>query len=270
MAKKNKYQASNQKPFGIGGYVLLSYWLFFAIIHLTIDLFIDLHTDENYGSVFWCTAVIALVFTAYTIYLTRGSVFTTWYTYLILPLIIYGLYLGTAYFTALKLDVLISAMVKPETKHVLAVKDVRQVFARKAGFIHTNVTLQYQQQLLTFEGTRTSYFLLKPHKLINVKMGQSYLGDYYITHINLPVHERWVARGAYIKNWFSRYYWLLIALPLIFSVSGVKSKYFANSDNKVIVPAKKPYSRFLKLLFIVLFSLVGLFMLVVLLVGLFG
>jgi hypothetical protein len=84
--------------------------------------------------------------------------FTSWFTYVIFPLIILGLYLVSAYFTPLKLDLLISAAVKPKTELVLPVQAIQRVFARKAGFTPTDVALVYQNHSVTFEGTRTSFF----------------------------------------------------------------------------------------------------------------
>jgi len=251
------------------GCLIIAYWVFCAVVYLTIDLFIDLYTDYDYIHVFWWTALIILPLAAYSIYFTRKSLLSTWYTYLIFPMIIYGLYLGSAYFTALRLDLLISASIKPETEQVLPVKSVQQIFARKTGFINTDVTLRYQQQLITFEGTRTSYFFLKYRKAIRGSVGQSYLGNYYIPQIQIPGHERWAARWAYLKDWFKRYYWLLIALPLLFGFGSLKEKYFpAHPANTP--PVKRPYYKFFRLLFIVIISLFVLFMLLLLLLGLFS
>ncbi|MFD1258355.1 hypothetical protein ACFQ3S_16235 [Mucilaginibacter terrae] len=264
---KSKQQVISGPSVGFAGYFLLGYWIFFALVHFTIDIFIDLYTDEDYLNVFWYAAAIALPFAAYTLYLGRQSLFTSWYMRIIFPLIMYGLYLGSAYFTILKLDLLMSTAIKPVTEQVLPVKNIQQVYARKAGFIHTNVTLVYQQRLVTFEGTRTSYFLLKPYKALQVKIGRSYLGSYYINHINIAAHERWAARKAYFKNWFDRYYWLLIAFPLLFAFGWLKDKYFpAYAANLKVV--EKPYYKFFKRLFVILVTLFGLFILVLLLVGL--
>lgn len=262
-------QVNSRPSVGIAAYVLLGYWVFFAVVYFTIDIFIDLYTDEDYLSVLWYAAAIALPFAAYTMYLGRQSLFTSWYTYVIFPLIIYGLYLGSAYFTLLKLDLLMSAAVKPVTEQVLPVKHVQQVFARKAGFIHTDITLAYQQRSVTFEGTRTSYFLLKPYQTLQVKIGRSYLGSYFVTHINIPAHERWAARAAYFKNWFERYYWLMIALPILLAFGWFKDKYFPASPSNAKT-AEKPYHKFFKRLFIIVITVFSLFMLLLLLVGLFA
>jgi hypothetical protein len=146
MATQAKSQVGTRPSVGFSGYVSLAYWGLFAIIYIIVDLFIDLYTDVDYSSVFWCAAVIALPFTVITFYLGRESLFTRWYTYLVFPAIIYSLYLGSAYFTALKLDLLVSASVKPVTEIVMSVNNVQQVFARRAGFIHTDVTLDYQNK----------------------------------------------------------------------------------------------------------------------------
>jgi hypothetical protein len=266
---KGKQRTSNTPSLSLAGYLFMGYWLFCAVVYLTIDLFIDLYTDYDYPRVFWCTAIMTLPLAACTVYLARKSLLTNWYTYIISPLIIYGLYLMSAYFTVLKLDLLISASIEPETEQVLPVKNVQRVFARKSGFIHTDVTLRYQQQLIYFEGTRTSYFFLKSHREIQANIGQSHLGNYYVTQIHIPSHERWVARQAYLKDWLNRYYWLFIGLALLIVFGRLKDKFFPAAADKPM-PAYKPYSRFIRVSFIITASLFGLFMLVVLLLGLFG
>lgn len=160
-----------------------------------------------------------------------------------------------------------SAAVKPFKDYLLPVKTVRQVFAGKAGFVHSNITLAYHHQLMTFEGTRTSYFLLKPYKSLQVKIGRSYLGSYYVTQMNIPAHERWLARKDYLKNWFDRYYWLLIAFSLFFAFGWFKDKYFPASAAVANTP-DKAYRKFFKRLFVVLMILFALFMLLLLLIGL--
>jgi hypothetical protein len=52
MATKAKHQARSRPPVGFAGYLLQAYWIFFAIIHLTIDLFIDLYTDKLIAALF--------------------------------------------------------------------------------------------------------------------------------------------------------------------------------------------------------------------------
>jgi hypothetical protein len=60
MAKKAKSFFNNRPIIGIGVYIILIYWLVWAIIYFSIDLFIDLYTDLDYSTVFWYTAVAAI------------------------------------------------------------------------------------------------------------------------------------------------------------------------------------------------------------------
>lgn len=270
MAVKNReHNNGNKKLIGIAGYALITYWSLCAVIYLITDICLDLYTDEDYVNVFWYAGIIVLPLAAYSVYAGRQELLTRWYTYILFPLIIYGLYAGSAYFTALNVDLLMSAAFKPTTELVTPVENVQRIFARKIGFTHTNVVLHYQQKSVIFKGTRTSYFLLKPYKTLQVKIGQSYLGNYYVSHIQLPAYKRWIARGAFIKDWFHRYLWLLIALPLLYIVSLLKDKYFpAQPVNKK--PPVNPYIKYLKVLFTVLIVLLGSFMIILLLMGLFS
>ncbi|WP_345950028.1 hypothetical protein ABDD95_00955 [Mucilaginibacter sp. PAMB04274] len=269
MVTKAKRKESSGQSVGFAGYILLAYWIFFAIIHLTIDLFIDLYTDKDYSIAFWWAGAVALPLAACTSYLTRNSLFTGRYTDVVFSLIILGLYLGSAYFTTLKLDLLISAAVKPEKEQVFPVKTVRRIFSPKLGFIQTEVALAYPNQLVTFKGTRTSYFLLRPYQALRVKTGRSFLGSDYVTHISVHEQERWAARWAYVKDWFHRYYWLMIVLPLFFVFELIKDKYFPASPANTSI-TKRPFKIVLKRLLVIILTLFCLFMLVVLLFGLFG
>lgn len=268
MAVKKLQQPSINPSARLGGYILVAYWGVWAVIYVIKDIFLDLYTDEDFLSVVWYAGVIVLPITAYTLYLGRQSFFSAWYTYLFYPLLIYGLYLGSAYFTYLNLDLLASAAFKNTTEQVTSVEHVERIFARKLGFTHTDVVLHYQGKSISFQGTRSSYFLLKPHKRLQIKIGRSYLGNYYVSQLHLPAAERWAARWAYWKDWFHRYWWLLILLPILFMLRLLTDKFFPPkpADKKV---AAHPYLKFLKTLGIILLAIFGLFMLMLLYIGLF-
>ena len=267
MASRTKKPSTRRPSVGFGGYFLLTYWLICLLIFLCTDLFIDLYVDVVYSQIFWYASIISLFLTSYTIYLLGKSIFSSWYTYLILPLLFFALYLSSAYFTALKLDFLLSASLKSEQKLVLPVKDVQRVFARKAGNVNSNVTLKYRNQLILFTGTRTSYFLLKPYPTLEVNLGKSYLGTYYITDINVPSQMRWAARAAYLQDWFTRHYWLLIALPLIMLFSWIKDRYFPSKI--VAMPnAKNSFGILFRRVAVILIIIFALGILGILLLGL--
>jgi hypothetical protein len=265
---KNANPRSIKKPsFGFAGYLLLSYWAFFFIIHLITDVFIDLYTDKDYSTAFGLALAIALPLAAYTTYLGKDSIFSSWYSYMVFPLVISGLYLASAYFTLLKLDLLISAAVKNETEQVVPVKAIKRVFARKAGFIYTNVSVIYNNQLVTLEGTRTSYFLLSHYQTLRFKMGRSFLGSDYITYIEAPEKARWDARWAYVKDWFKRSYWVAIIMAILFLFGLFKDKFFTS-----LLPAARtnpgPIRKLLKGLFVITLALLVISMLVLLILSL--
>lgn len=267
MAKKKHRKTSQKFSVSVAGYIILIYWSLCAVVYLVTDLFLDLYTSHDFLSVLWLAALLALPLAAYTLYLGRETLFKTWYATVFFSLIIYGLYLGSAYFTVLKLDLLLSAATNSIQNLQLPVQQVNRVMVRKAGFVYTDVWLRYQGKSIRFEGTRTSYFLLKPYRKLQVNIGQSYLGNDFVTQIELPAHERWAARLAYLKDWFSRYWWLYAAFALWFLLSIGKDKYFPAllTQSK---PKDHPYQKKLRIAAIVLISLFGLFMLMVLLAGL--
>lgn len=254
--------------FKIGVYLLWIYWILIISIYLTVDFSLDLYTNRDFATVAWYSAAVSFPLAAFTLYYMREEVFGKWYTYIFSPLIAFGLYLGCTYFNTLNLDLLLSAAFKPTIEEALPVKSVNRVFARKAGFIHTDIALIYQNKIVIFQGTRTSYFLLRNRKVINVAIGRSYLGNYFATNLQVPAKQRWAARYEYIKDWFYRHLWLLIGFPLILLFGYLKGKFFPGSP----APPKEvahPYRKFFNILLIIFLCVFGLFMLLLLLVGIF-
>lgn len=247
----------------IAKYLLLAYWVLCMVIYLTVDLFVDLYTADDFSTALWYAIVISLPVTGITLYYLRKEIVVKWYTYILYPVITFGLYLGCTYFNVLNADLLLSAAFKPSTGLVLPVNNVQQVIARKIGFIHTDVTLKYQGRPVVFQGTRTSYFLLIGKKEIQARVGRSYLGNVYALNIRVPARERWLARGAYVSNWFHRYLWLLIAVPLLIALSQLKDKLF---PKPVLSPkASSNFRKFSDIVLIVILSVIGLTILVLVL-----
>lgn len=246
-----------------GKYLLLAYWLLCIGIYFTVDLFIDLYTANDLLTALWYAVIISIPVTGVTLYYMRKDLVTKWYNYILYPVITFGVYLGCTYFNVLNADLLLSAAIRPNTEQVMPVKQVQQVFARKIGFIHTDVTLKYQGKPVVFQGTRTSYFLLVGKKEIRANVGRSYLGNLYAVHLQIPARERWLARGAYISNWFHRYWWMLIGGAVFFILSLLKDKFF---PKPVLSPkASSRFRKFTDVLLIVILSGIGLTILVLVL-----
>lgn len=248
----------------IGKYLLLAYWLVCISIFLTVDLFVDLYTDWDSIGVLWSAILLSLPPVAITLYFMRKEFLGgRWYTYILYPVISFGIYLCCSYFTLLNADLMLSAAFKSETAQILPIQHVQQVIARKAGFIHTDVTLLYQGKPVVFQGTRTSYFLLIGKKELQADLGQSYLGNLYALHLKAPAHERWLARGAYLYNWFHRYLWLMIASALLFVFGLLKDKFFPKPILSTQTSSR--LRKFFDVLLIVILSIIGLTILVLLL-----
>jgi hypothetical protein len=251
-----------------GVYILCTYWVLIITTYLTVDIFLDLYTTRDSAALAWYSAAFSIPLAALTLYFMRKDVFGKWYTYIFSPLIAFGLYLGCTYFNALNLDLLLGAALKPTIEETLPVESVNRVFARKAGFIHTDVALLYHNKSIIFQGTRTSYFLLRNTKALNATIGRSYLGNYFATRLQMPAQQRWAARYEYLKDWFYRYLWLLIGFPLLLLLGYLKDRFFPGSATTPKQEAH-PYRKFFDRLLIILLCVFGLFMLLLLLLGIF-
>ncbi len=246
-----------------GKYLLLAYWVLCAGIYLTVDLFIDLYTTDDFTSALWYAVIISLPVTAVTLYYLRKEVAARWYTYILYPAITFGLYLGCTYFNVLNADLLLSGAFRPCTEQVMPIEHIQQVIARKIGFIHTDITLEFQGKPVTFQGTRTSFFLLNGKKEVRAEVGQSYLGNLYAVRLQIPARKRWLARGAYISNWFHRYLWVLIGIPLLFILGLLKDRFFSKP---MLSPAfSSRFRKFSDILLLVILSATGLIVLVLVL-----
>ncbi|MVN91569.1 hypothetical protein [Mucilaginibacter aquatilis] len=213
-------------------YILLIFWAVCSLIYFTLDIWLDLYTYKDSAKVAWYMGIAVMPLVAYTIYLGKEIFFSKWYYGIILTISTFGIYFFAAYFSLLNIDLLVSAAFGPAKKMVLPVERVERVFARKAGFVHTNVTIKYNHRLYVLEGTRTSYYYLRDKKQLRAMIGRSYTGNIYAVKLNVAPHQRYQARWLYIKDWFSRYWWLFVAFTLYILYYSFRGKYFSNAIKK--------------------------------------
>jgi hypothetical protein len=191
-------------------------------------LLFNMYTSEDSAVLFWCAVV---VFTPAGIYFAipmAARENAKWYKFLGYSIMISLFLVFMGYFTLLKTDLLWSLFTKPTTSGILYIKNVKKDYLPKHGWDHTNVNTIYNNKPLEFEATRTAYFLLKDKDSLNVTIGRSIVGNYFITDIHLPGTERWAARKSYWINWVERYIWVAVFLVFAFMVVQLKERYFPN------------------------------------------
>jgi hypothetical protein len=143
-----------------------------------------------------------------------------------MSLVIGGLYVSSGYYTAKKLDLILSSIIKSTATYQLPIISVSKVIAGRAGFIHTDVIVKYGNKPLRLEGGRCSFFLLQNKKSIRVTMGHTFSGEYFGTYANVPFNERWRALQSYWQDWIKRYWWLAITFVLMLLWDPFKRKLF--------------------------------------------
>jgi len=224
------------KPFEkliVAIYAIIVVAIFFAGM-----LVFEMYTTEGSAAVLWfCLAFTIPVSIYYSIRNTNRQG-QTWYAYIGTFVSSSVILLFLNYFTVMKADLLISYMSRFSTTVTIPITEVKKYYVKKS-FDHTDVTVYYADRKIKFETSRSNFFLLKDKKQLNSTIGQSFLGNYYITEFNHSKDEKWTARIAYLKDWWSRNWWLLAFLLLFFLFIVISVKYFPNAGLKRI---RKPVS----------------------------
>ena len=132
-------------------------------IYLLSRLCLEMYIINEASPAKWIIGAVILPAAIYT-----GIRFTLsdehkWYTYILKSIFCFFAIAMTAYFTFMKVDILTSAAAKPSSVQRLEVHSVKKIFRRKLGFDHTNVTVTLNGKEITFQASRTDFFLLQ-HK----------------------------------------------------------------------------------------------------------
>jgi hypothetical protein len=235
MKTKVPYTKPESKRVGVNKVamrVLLVYWVVVVVVYLFGGWFYDLYTSHESGKLAFILGVMILPMVVYTSKILLPELAWPWYGQAFMALVVFGLYLGSAYFTVKELDLVWSVAIRPVTAHQLPVTSVEKVFAGRAGFTHTNVTVKYRNKPVAFEADRSSYFLLKNKKLITGNMGITPLNEYFVIGLQVPGHGRWQARREYWHDWLQRYRFLGFIILAMILWYAVKSKLFAGRLNR--------------------------------------
>jgi len=187
---------------------------------------LNMYTSTNSALLFWCAVIIFLPAGIYLAIRVATTEQARWYKYVGYSLMASLFLIFVGYFTLIKTDLLWSLFTKPTTSGTLYLKSVEKSYLPKHGWDHTNVNTIYNGKPLQFEASRTAFFLLRHKDSLNISIGRSYTGNYFVTDIHLPGGERWAARCAYWKNWVQRYTWMAFSLIFVFIVVQVKMRYF--------------------------------------------
>ncbi len=208
---------------------------------------LDMYTTAHSHTIGWCVGITMGLIAAYIS--TRLTLVKSekWYGYIGNFVGPFLLLVFSGYYTCMKTDLLISALIKPTTVTNSQITAIKKITTRRAVFDHTNVTLRYNDKNITFKAGSNFYFLLKNKKTLNVNIGQSFTGNYFITDIQLPAAERWAARSAYFKDWAHRHTWIAILLIIAIVVFLLILKF----GPKQPLIKRKPYS-FTKLMLIIM------------------
>lgn len=217
---------------------VISFIIIVVAIYLAGMFTFEMYTSKNSGLVFWCCLISIFPVSLYYSIRTTNAEGRVWWHYITTFIASYLLLLFLTYFTLLKADMLISSVFTPSSTQTILVKSVKKAYV-KGSFDHTKVVVHYDDKDITFETSRTNFFLLEHKKYITSVIGISYTGNYYVTKFNHSSVEQWNASKAYLKNWFYRNWWFWAFILLFILTIVISAKYFPNLGTKV---RRKPFS----------------------------
>jgi len=218
--------------------ILTVYAVIVVAIYIAGILAFEMYTSRDSAPVFWsCLFLIFPVSIYYCVRMTnvQGKI---WYGYAGNFIISYAVLIFITYFSLMKVDLLVSYLLRPSTTVTIPIISVKKSYVKKS-FDHTKVTVFYGSRNIEFETSRSNFFLLEHKKQINSNIGVSYAGNYYITNFEHSSAEMWAAKEAYLKNWWSRNWWIWAFFALFILSVVILAKYFPNVGRKV---RKKPFS----------------------------
>jgi hypothetical protein len=195
-------------------------------IYLLGLIMLNIYTTRDSSVVTLVVAIIVFPVSIYSaIRLTIGTG-SKWYGGIFYFLMVGAWLMFSCYYTCMKTDLLLAAILKPKAVEAVTIEGVEKSYVRRNGWVHTNIRLLYKQHEVTFEGSRTSFFLLQNRKQLSVTTGESFTGNYFITNLHLPSSDRWAARLAYFKDWTKRHLWIPIAIAVIILAIWVRTKFW--------------------------------------------
>jgi hypothetical protein len=218
-----------KKPIKTWEVGMIAVFLIWIIMVYVLELsLLNMYTVVDSLMLFCCAVVIFLPAGVYLAIRITATENARWYKSVGYAIMASLFLVFMGYFTLLKTDLLWSLFTKPTTSGILYVKNVKKDYLPKHGWDHTNVNTIYNNKPLQFEASRTAFFLLKDKHSLNVTIGRSNIGNYFITDIHLPAVERWAARKYYLIDWVQRYSWFALFIIFAFIVAQLKMRYWPN------------------------------------------
>lgn len=206
---------------------ILCYLAVLLVVYIAARIAFEMYTFKISGPVYLWFGILMSPFIIYAtlrLAIINGG---KWFLYpLYFVLISIGV-LFTGGTTIAKLDLLLSSTINQPIEQEVPIVDIKKVF-RRSSFKYTDVTIQYQQQNLTLQAQSNTYFLLESKKTLKVSIGQSYLGNYFVTDLHLQPGERGSARWAYLKDWTNRNWYIPAFVILFIAAIVISAKYFPN------------------------------------------
>lgn len=235
-------------------WLIASFLTWAALVYVLELSLLNMYTLNNSAALFWCAVVIFLPAGVYFAISMAAEENARWYKYVAYSVMTSSFLVFLGYFTLLKSDLIWSLFTKPTASGVLYIKSVKKDYLPKHGWDHTTVKTVYLNKQLEFESSRTAFFLLKDKDSLNVTIGRSSTGNYFITDIHLEGTERWAARKRYWIDWVKRNLWVVAVFIFAFTVAQLKSRYWLNITFEQI-----GWKRFVLLLFaiiVIIFTLI--------------
>ncbi|WP_293788829.1 hypothetical protein [uncultured Pedobacter sp.] len=172
-------------------------------------------------------------------------------------LLAYGVLLTFATeYMVIQSKLLWSATVKDQAIVQVKVIQVRKVFKRKLGFDHTEVTILRNGNVIKMEARPYAFFYLKDKKQLDMKIGDSDMGE-YVTAVNNTLAEKTVARWLHFKDMIHRIRWVIVIIMVTVAAALIKGSYFP--DEFGVEKKKMSFWKQMGLVMAILFGIALLF-----------
>lgn len=194
----------------------LSLGLIVIALYFVHDLAIDLYQYRSSGTTKWTIGILSATFMFRLFYRFGRGPDWKWFAKAFNFILFSGLLFMVLYSTFIKADILGSALYRNSTEQTISVREVRKHIASRGGFVGSYITVDIEGKEIEMDADRVHYFLLKDKKSLNVNLGRSFTGSYYITHIQLPESDWETARDQYRCDWLRRHWiWIVLILAVI-------------------------------------------------------
>ncbi len=233
--------------------LLLGYASLVALVYLLGRNVLEMYTSDIPSPVYWWVGIVLVPFVIYGTLRAAIADGGKWYGFFTYFIGFSAVLLVSGVFLVMKMDLLLSAALKPMAQQQVPIREVEKVFRRKIGFDRTAVTILLSNDSIVMEARPNTYFLLEHKKLMTVTIGKSFLNNYFVTDLHLRPGERWQSRWTYVKDWAHRVWYVPAFFILVALCSVIWRRYVPEKPG--IKP--KPIG-FCRLMGIVMVIVIGL------------